>query len=124
MKQVEKNLICICCPIGCNLSITKNNHEYLVTGNKCPRGKKYAIDELTAPKRIITSTVKITGSLHPVISVKTDQPVPKEKIFTIMKILATVSVKAPIKIGDIIVAHVANTEANIVATKEVNTDPT
>ena len=89
----------------------------MVTGNKCPRGKKYAAEEMTAPKRMVTSTVKITGGLYPVIPVKTEQPVPKEKIFTIMNILASVRIVSPIRMGDIVVENVADTGVNVVATK-------
>jgi len=110
-------MICICCPIGCNLQVEKTPDGFAVTGNKCPRGEQYAIEEMTAPKRILTSTVKITGSSYPVISVKTSNPIPKEKIFAIMEIFSDIEVKAPIHVGDIIVKNIANTGVDIVATK-------
>ncbi len=116
---ITKNITCICCPIGCELQVNQTNEEFTVIGNKCLRGKKYAHDEITHPKRIITSTIKIIGSNYPVISVKTTQPVPKEKIFTIMEILASLEVIAPIYIGDILLKNIANTTADIVATKTV-----
>lgn len=110
-------MTCICCPLGCDLKIDQSGTEFVVTGNKCPRGKKYAIEEITAPKRIVTSTVKITGGSYPVIPIKTAGPIPKEKIFTIMNILANVEVVAPVHIGDIIVKNIADTGINVVATK-------
>ena len=110
-------MICICCPIGCNLQVEKTADGFNVTGNKCPRGEKYAIEEMTAPKRILTSTVKITGSIYPVISVKTRSPAPKEKIFAIMEILSDIEVKAPVHVGDILVKNVADTGVDIVATR-------
>jgi len=113
----EKEIVCICCPIGCDLRISKNDSDYNVTGNKCPRGRKYAIDEITAPKRIVTSTVAIKGCDSQVITVKTASPIPKEKIFEIMDILSDVTVNAPVKVGDIIVHDVAGTGIDIVATK-------
>lgn len=113
-----KEMVCICCPKGCSLQIQqKDNSDYIVTGNKCPRGKQYAINEITAPTRIVTSTVKIQGATYPVICVKTTAPIPKEKIFEVMDILNDVSVKAPIKIGDVVVHNIANTGIDIVATK-------
>lgn len=114
------NLVCICCPIGCDLKIDQINNEFTVTGNKCQRGKKYAIEELIAPKRIITSTVKIVGGSYPVIPVKTVVAVPKEKIFTIMNILATVETIAPIHIGDVIIKNIADTGVDIIATKTMH----
>ena len=121
MKQTKNitptNMICICCPLGCSLTIIKSDNEWLVTGNKCLRGKKYAAEEMTAPKRVVTSTVKIAGGLYPMIPVKTEQPIPKEKIFTIMNILASVRAVAPITMGDIVIKNVADTGVNVVATK-------
>ena len=40
----EKNLICICCPLGCPLTVTLENGEVVsVTGNTCPRGAAYGL---------------------------------------------------------------------------------
>ncbi|MCL5260685.1 MAG: DUF1667 domain-containing protein [Gammaproteobacteria bacterium] len=110
-------MTCICCPIGCSLSVEKAQDGYQVSGNKCPRGKKYAIEELTAPKRIVTSTVALVGGQNPVISVKTKEPVLKEKIFEIMNILSTFKVNSPVKVGQTIIKNIANSGVDIVATK-------
>lgn len=117
---MKQTITCICCPIGCTLEITEQNQEYLVTGNKCARGKKYAIEEITAPKRVVTSTVKTSDAAHPMISVKTDHPIPKEKIFTIMELLRNIKVTPPIKVGDIIIENVADTGVNMIATKSID----
>ena len=117
MPNEVKEMICICCPIGCNLHIQKINENYLVSGNKCPRGNSYGIEEMIAPKRTLTSTVKIEGGLYPMLPVKTALPIPKNLILAVMKILAKITVKAPIRIGDVIVADVAGTGIDIVATK-------
>lgn len=116
-KNNETKMTCICCPIGCQLTVTKTADGYEVTDNKCPRGKKYGIEEMTAPKRMVTSTVKINGGLYSAIPVKTDQPAPKEKMFDIINILANVTVQAPIKMGDVIVENIADTGVNIIASK-------
>lgn len=116
--KTTNEMICICCPLGCVLEVAKNADGFVITGNKCPRGKKYAVEELTAPKRTVTSTVAITGSTYPVISVKTATPVPKEAIFNIMQELDTIVVSAPVHVGDIIIHDVAQTNVAIVATAE------
>ena len=50
MKQTKNitptNMICICCPFGCSLTINKSDDGHVVTGNKCLRGKKYAAEEV------------------------------------------------------------------------------
>jgi CxxC motif-containing protein len=114
--QTPINMTCICCPLGCDLTINKSSAEFTIAGNKCPRGKKYAIEELTAPKRIVTSTVKIAGGAYPVIPVKTAQAIPKEKIFTIMRILANVEIQVPVHVGDTVVKNIADTGIDVVAT--------
>ena len=117
MAKETKEMICICCPLGCNLKIEKIDENYIVSGNKCPRGNSYGIEEMIAPKRTITSTVKIKGGLYPVLPVKTSAPIAKELIFDLVTILSQVTVTSPIKIGDIIVANVVNSGIDIVATK-------
>ncbi len=118
-----KHLICISCPIGCPLTITMGEDGSVqnVTGNTCPRGKIYAEKELTAPTRIVTSIVRVENSTsgEVMVSCKTEQDIPKEKIFEIVKELKSISIKAPVHIGDIIKANVANTGVNIIATKEI-----
>ncbi len=113
----KRQMICICCPRGCQLTVELDQEQYVVTGNKCPRGKKYAIEEIESPTRVVTGSVKIIGGLHQVLPVKTDKPVPKEKIFGVMHILANTVVAAPVNMGEIIISNVAGTGVNIVATK-------
>ena len=118
--STTKKMTCICCPIGCALQVKKTAAGFIVTGNKCPRGKQYAIAEMTAPNRIVTSTVAIIGALHPVISVKTEYPIPKDKIFAVMDLLSDVELQAPIHIGDVVVKNISATGVNVVATKNFN----
>lgn len=111
------NLICIGCPMGCPLTIEKNENEIVsVSGNTCPRGDAYARKELTNPTRIVTSTVAVTGGDAMRVSVKTREDIPKGKIFECVKALKYVTIHAPVHIGDVIVADVAGTGIDVVAT--------
>ena len=112
-----KELICICCPRGCHLKVDEEKKE--VTGNACPRGKEYGINEVTNPVRVVTSTVKITGANLRRLPDKTDKPIPKGKIFDILDEIKPVVVKAPVKIGDVIVPNVAGTGVDVIATKNI-----
>lgn len=111
-----KELTCIICPVGCHLKI---DDQLNVSGNKCARGKVYAIAEMTAPKRMLTTTVKTTFSDVPRLSVKTKDPIPKELIFKIMAELDNVIVTNSVKIGDIIVENILETHVDVVATKSI-----
>ena len=116
----QKNLTCIGCPLGCLITVELQNGEVIsVTGNTCKRGEDYARKEVTNPTRIVTSMVKVCGGNVPTISVKTKSDIPKDKIFDCVKALKDVEVKAPVAIGDVILADVAETGVTVVATKGV-----
>ena len=111
-------LICIVCPKGCHLKVDEEN-GYTVTGNGCPRGAAYGQKELTNPTRVITSTVRVEGGTLPVVSCKTRTDIPKGKIFDVARALKTVTVPAPVTIGQVLVDNVADTGVEIIATKNV-----
>jgi len=113
-----KELICIVCPKGCRLKVDEEQ-DYAVTGNGCPRGAEYGRVELTAPTRVVTSTVRCTGGVHPRCPVKTDRPVPKEKLFEVAAALDGVALTAPVRAGQIVVKNVCGTGANVVATRDL-----
>ena len=112
---MKRELTCIVCPIGCQLSVTIENGAVTeVTGNTCPRGKQYAIDECTNPVRTITTTARTTDG--GVIPVKTDRPIPKELMFECMNEINRAVVTPPAKIGDIVIEDLLGTGANVVIT--------
>lgn len=115
-----RNLTCIGCPLGCALQVTLENEEVTsVTGNTCKRGDDYARKEVTHPTRIVTSTVCVHGGEIPMVSVKTENDIPKEKIMDIMKCINSLTVDAPVSIGDVLLSDIAGTGVNLIATKEV-----
>ncbi|MCD8509768.1 MAG: DUF1667 domain-containing protein [Bacillus sp. (in: Bacteria)] len=113
-------LICITCPIGCHLEVEKvDDCTYLVTGNACKRGEKYGVEELTAPTRMVTTTVRIEGTHLPRIPVKTSKPIPKEKIFECMRLLNGVTVEAPVVCGDVVVENLFGLDIQVVASRSM-----
>ncbi|MCC8025124.1 MAG: DUF1667 domain-containing protein [Clostridium sp.] len=115
----KRELICIGCPMGCPLTVELEGKEVVsVTGHTCKRGEVYARKEVLSPTRIVTSTVKVEGGKADMVSVKTKEDIPKDKIFQCVKALKGITVKAPVHIGDVIVPNVADTGVDIVATKE------
>lgn len=114
-----RNLICTSCPIGCSITVelSEGGKDVIsVTGNSCKRGDLYARSECTHPERMVSSTVKVDGGRLPVVPVKTSAPIPKEKIFAVMKEINKASAKAPVNIGDVIVKNVLKLGVDIVAT--------
>ena len=118
---MKKNLICVACPLGCPIDVEIENGEVVsVTGNTCKRGDAYARTEITNPMRSLTTSVKIEGGVHPVGPVKSASPVPKGKMFDCMEEINKAVVKAPVKIGDVIIENICGLGVDIVAT---NCDP-
>lgn len=113
-----KELICIVCPKGCHLKVDEEN-GFTVTGNSCPRGAEYGKVELTNPTRVVTSTVRCQGGVHPRCPVKTDRAVPKGTMFEVMQALEGVVLTAPVEVGQVVLENVCGTGANIVTTRSM-----
>lgn len=110
------NFICIVCPRGCHLQADDQNN---VTGNTCPRGKAYALNEISNPTRMITSTVAIESEELCRLPVMTSAPIPKGRIFDVMAEINKALVKAPVHIGDIVIENVLGLGADIKATRNI-----
>ena len=116
-RDAGRTLICIGCPNGCLVTVDKNQDGSLsITGNTCKKGEEYARNEVTAPKRTVTSIVRVAGGKNPVVSVKTKEEIPKEKIAACMEEINRTALKAPVSLGQIVIADVAGTGVDIVAT--------
>ena len=114
-----KQLVCIGCPRGCRLTIDEQDGEYIVTGNTCPRGKEFAISEMTAPKRTICSTVKTVFPDVPVLPVRVSDDIPKEKIFDVMREINAVTLKERIGRGDAVIKNVLGLGVDVIATSDL-----
>lgn len=116
----KRELTCIGCPLGCQITVSMAHDQVVeVTGNTCPRGDAYARKEVTDPTRIVTSTVRVNDGMFGMVSCKTETDIPKNKIFQVIEALKSVTVQAPVEIGDVLLANVADTEVDIIATKKV-----
>ena len=117
---VEKKITCVVCPIGCEILVKIEDGECRsIKGNKCKRGEEYAINEVLNPKRMLTTSVLVKDGVWPLVSIKTSEPVPKEKLFHVLQEVKKTAVQAPVDSGQIILKNAANTGINIVATKTV-----
>ena len=121
MSQEIKNLTCINCPLGCQLTVALEDGKVIsVTGNTCPRGDNYARTEVTDPKRIVTSSILVKNGERCVVSVKTKEPIAKDKIFDVVRAMRGLSLEAPVKIGDVVLSDVAGCNVDLVATANVS----
>ncbi len=102
---MDREIICTECPNGCLVRVRFNGEQIeSVEGNLCPRGKKYAENECVDPRRIVTSTVRTeAGGLVPV---KTAAPVPKRNIGAVMAKINALTVKTPVRVGDVLLENI------------------
>ena len=120
--STEKQMICINCPVGCRMKVVLSGGQVCkVSGNQCRRGEEFAGQEAVEPKRVLTCLMRVEGKTKP-FSVKTSAPVPKRLLFACAEEIFSHSVsqeKLPIHIGDVILADVSGSGADIISTQEV-----
>ncbi|MFO7849051.1 MAG: DUF1667 domain-containing protein [Spirochaetia bacterium] len=133
-----REMVCIVCPIGCRLKVEvkqapysgkdtlsgntadSESPEVSVSGNKCPRGEAYALEEVLAPKRTVTATCRVTGSnIVRRVPVKTDSALPVEHIDNLLSQLYTLELEAPISIGTTVIENVGGTRIDVLTTRSV-----
>ncbi|MBO7214569.1 MAG: DUF1667 domain-containing protein [Clostridia bacterium] len=110
-----RELTCVECPMGCKITVKEENGVKEFSGYNCPRGKMYAENEIVDPKRVVTSTVKLSDGR--VLPVKTDRPVSKKDMFAVMEQINKIIVTAPVKTGDIVKENVYG--ANIISARTI-----
>jgi len=141
-------LTCIVCPIGCALTVDEAGDGSLnVTGNRCPRGAVYAQEEIIAPKRVVTATVRLGppgvcrdegdngdngdrahrnrmrrhGMCDPRrLPVKSSLPCPKERIDELLADIYTAKIEAPVKRGDQVISNWKNSGIDVIAVRALD----
>ena len=111
-----KKLYCITCPSGCQLTVSGSGADIVVEGNKCRRGFDFAVAETSNPTRILTTTVRTKFPGVPVISVRTDGEIPKDKIMDAMHELSEVVVSTELGCEDTVLENVADTGIRVIVT--------
>lgn len=112
---MEREMVCIGCPMGCQLkaTLTEAGEFVSVTGNTCKKGAEYAKNECTDPQRTLTTTLRCEdGSM---VAVKTDRTIPKDQVLNAMKQINDTIVKLPVHVGDVIVKDLFG--SNLVASQ-------
>jgi CxxC motif-containing protein len=120
MAEEKTEMICITCPVGCTLEVTHDEGTIAeIDGHTCKRGIEYAEQELTDPRRMVTTTVRIKGSLHPLLPVYTSAPIPKPRIFDLLREIRQVELEAPVKMGDVVLSDVVDTDVKVLASRDM-----
>jgi CxxC motif-containing protein len=119
MEEITK-LICISCPKGCSVNVTHEGETITdISGTGCKRGEDYVKKELTDPRRMVASTVRVISGLHPLVPVYTQAPLPKPRIQDLLRELRKIEVQAPVKTGQIILENALELGINVVASRDM-----
>lgn len=117
---IIETIRCIVCPTGCEIDVKRTPEgEVEFEGYTCKRGLDYAKQEFFAPKRVLTTTIRVRNGFLPLLPVRVDQAILKEKIEEALNIIARTEVEAPIEMGEVLIENVAGEEANIIASRDM-----
>lgn len=120
--ELLKEIRCIVCPTGCNIQVKRTEEgEIVYEGYTCKRGLEYAKQEFVDPKRILTTTIRVKDGFLPLIPVRTDKAISKDKLNDALDVVAKKLVPAPIKMGDVLIENIMNEGANIIASRDIGT---
>ena len=118
--MANKRYVCIICPNSCEIDVEYAGRDVKkVAGHKCKKGEEYVRRELTAPERGITTSVPLKGGALPLVSVRSDRPIPRELLSDVLSEISNARSEAPVNVGDVILKNVLGTGADIIATKNV-----
>ncbi|MCI8271615.1 MAG: DUF1667 domain-containing protein [Erysipelotrichaceae bacterium] len=114
-----REMCCIVCPMSCHMTLEMNEEGSIlqVRGNRCPRGEAYARSEAIDPKRMLTTTIRIYGAQLPLLPVMTSQAISKNKMMEVMEVCRYLTVEAPVKMGDTVVLNIADSGADLIASR-------
>jgi len=116
----ESELICVTCPKGCTLKILHEGNQVIeILESGCKRGKEYAICELTDPRRMVSSSVKIKNGLHPLVPVYTASAFPKPLISQLSKALREIELTAPVEINQVVLANALGSGIDILTSRDM-----
>ena len=118
-NNVEE-IICVGCPKGCRMKVEARGDKIEnIEGFSCEEGISYAREEFKNPTRILPTTVRVAEGEFPLVSVKTEKPILRDKLLPAMDVIAEVEVKAPVDIGDIVISDILGTGVDVVATRRI-----
>jgi CxxC motif-containing protein len=116
--------LCIECPLGCRMEVEEDQNDTIVEvrGFTCKKGKVYAPQEHTDPRRSVTTTISVSGGIWPRLPVKTDGNVPKGRVGDVCRALRSITISAPVHMGDVVAADILGTGIDVVATRDLPSD--
>ncbi len=113
-------VVCVACPVGCAVEVElSDGAPPRVRGHGCPRGEAYAREEALAPRRVLTTSVRVVDGEIPLASVRTSAPIPRSLLPEAMALVRALAIPAPVQLGQVLVPNLLGTGADLVATRAV-----
>ena len=117
--ETTAKIICITCPKGCTLDVTHDGQTVIKVKPGCKRGHEYVQRELVDPRRMVATTVRVRGGIHPLLPVATAAPFPKPRIFELMNALRGLEIQAPVTAGQPILHDALGEGIDILASRDM-----
>ena len=119
--SIDRELVCVACPIGCRVKVTGTLEDLKITGGtpNCKIGAVHIREEITNPTRMVCTTVKIKGGVHNVIPVRTDRAIPEKYKLEVVKAVKDIVLTSPVKMGDVVLADLFGTGVNLIAERNM-----
>lgn len=118
---------CTNCPSECLLTVEVKRDANgsvvevrSVTGNSCPRGDKFAHQELTCPMRVLTTTVAVSGGDEALLPVRTAEAIPLALHAQAINLIRGLVVNAPIRMGDVVLENLLDTNIDLIASMDID----
>jgi CxxC motif-containing protein len=120
----NREFICVTCPVGCTIEALIEGEELVGTeGHACQRGLAFVQEELTNPRRTLTTTVRVRGGTLAMLPVRSVAPLPKALVREVAARLREVIVEAPVAERQVILADALDTGIDIVASRDIDAAP-
>jgi CxxC motif-containing protein len=108
--------------VGCAIdAIVEDGELREISGQACKRGLAFVREELTAPKRMLTTTVRVKGGVLPLVPVRSSAALPKELLLPVVALLRQVTLEAPVREHQVVLANVFGTGIDIIASRDLPT---
>ncbi|MDT8287675.1 MAG: DUF1667 domain-containing protein [Elusimicrobiales bacterium] len=122
---MKRTMTCIECPRGCALEVTLESEWKVsaVAGHQCPRGEKYARQEIESPMRTLTTAVLTRGLELRMLPVRTSGPIPKGRLMDAMAAVKKIVVSSPVTTGQAVSENFLGLGVDLVATRPLGPAP-
>lgn len=116
----QRQFICVTCPVGCTIEATVEGSKLVgIQGQACKRGVAFVEEELSAPKRMLTTTVRVIGGILPLVPVRSSKPLPKGALLPAAALLRDVVLQAPVVEHQVVVRNILETGVDMIASRDL-----